>query len=433
MVLSNGLLMRSPLDDQTSAAQRAEVKFHRQQPQQQVEADDDRQRFRLPRERDFQRQFYHVYAKRLEKMRQRIQDAGVDVTRLADLEKGASDVVIAGTVFKNQKLKPNILNELDNDVEDADGLALFKQPKRPKFVSDDDDLILEDDLQRIKLIANDVLKVEDFVTGVVCGFRGYEKDSGKFHVVQVVFPSVIAPQIPRPMPEKDVSVIFISGWDASLASQMAVDWICGEDGEMADQEVNASVERVILAGNCVNDDVDGADDLLRQLAGSVRTEIMPGENDPANLVLPQQPLHPCLCPKAASFSSNTFKTVTNPYSTEICGGIRTLGTSGQNVDDVIRNSGIDDSAEVMEALLKWSHLAPTCPDTLGCFPYRDEDPFILEKRPHLFFAGNQKHFQQKTFEGVKLISVPKFSESRSIVVVNMKTLDAHQVLFDCKF
>ena len=38
------------------------------------------------------------------------------------------------------------------------------------------------------------------------------------------------------------------------------------------------------------------DNLLVQLASSVDTDIMPGEFDPANQILPQQPLHPCLFP-----------------------------------------------------------------------------------------------------------------------------------------
>ena len=64
-----------------------------------------------------------------------------------------------------------------------------------------------------------------------------------------------------------------------------------------------------------------------------------------------------------------MQTVTNPYMFEI-GGRLILGTSGQNIDDILRNSSIEGPIEAMEAVLKWSHLAPTCPDTLGCFPFQ---------------------------------------------------------------
>ena len=43
------------------------------------------------------------------------------------------------------------------------------------------------------------------------------------------------------------------------------------------------------------------DNLLVQLASSVDTDIMPGEFDPANQILPQQPLHPCLFPSEFTF------------------------------------------------------------------------------------------------------------------------------------
>ena len=157
---------------------------------------------------------------------------------------------------------------------------------------------------------------------------------------------------------------------------------------------------MIVAGNSVNDKADDTsmrliDELLAQLASSVCTEVMPGPGDPSNLILPQQPMHPCLFPKSASYSKS-FKTVCNPYAfDDPNNGLTFLGSSGQNVDDVIRNSNIDDPLDTAEKLIRWKHVAPTCPDTLGCFPYRNEDPFVLNKRPHLLFVGNQKKFDQR--------------------------------------
>jgi len=81
--------------------------------------------------------------------------------------------------------------------------------------------------------------------------------------------------------------------------------------------------------------------------------------------------------------------------TDLGDGLHLLGTSGQNVHDIMRNtSGLDSAVDVMRALLSWRHLAPTCPDTLACFPYREEDPFILDKLPHVLFAANQDKFEQ---------------------------------------
>lgn len=38
-------------------------------------------------------------------------------------------------------------------------------------------------------------------------------------------------------------------------------------------------------------------------------------------------------------------------------------------------------------------------DTLACFPMRDEDPFIIEQCPHVFFAGNQPEYGATTMAG----------------------------------
>jgi DNA polymerase delta subunit 2 len=44
---------------------------------------------------------------------------------------------------------------------------------------------------------------------------------------------------------------------------------------------------------------------------------------------------------------------------------RFLGTSGQNIDDLKKYSEARDELEFMERTLKWRHLAPTAPNTLG--------------------------------------------------------------------
>ena len=32
----------------------------------------------------------------------------------------------------------------------------------------------------------------------------------------------------------------------------------------------------------------------------------------------------------------------------------------------------------LEETLEWRHMAPTAPETLGCYPFVTEDPFIIE-------------------------------------------------------
>jgi hypothetical protein len=35
----------------------------------------------------------------------------------------------------------------------------------------------------------------------------------------------------------------------------------------------------------------------------------------------------------------------------------------------------------------------------ACYPYYQEDPFIISECPDIYFAGNQPQFQSKLYEG----------------------------------
>ena len=114
-------------------------------------------------------------------------------------------------------------------------------------------------------------------------------------------------------------------------------------------------------------------------------DVMPGAHDPANFVLPQQPLHHCMLPQTRELT--TFRTVSNPYSCRI-GGRLVMGSSGQPILDILKNSDLEHSLDAMEKTLEWRHMCPTAPDTLGCYPYENEDPFIFDCCPDIYFAGN---------------------------------------------
>lgn len=78
---------------------------------------------------------------------------------------------------------------------------------------------------------------------------------------------------------------------------------------------------------------------------------------------------------------------------------RILGTSGQNIHDMqVYGRGMSD-IEMMELTLKCRNIAPTAPDTLGCFPFRKKDPFLLHETPHVYFMGNAKKYQTKCLQG----------------------------------
>src|SRR5207237_1358529 len=89
----------------------------------------------------------------------------------------------------------------------------------------------------------------------------------------------------------------------------------------------------------------------------------------------------------------------------------------------------------------------------GCYPFHNEDPFILRACPHIFFAGNQPKFKTAVVEAestfrlngsdaerqdvgddnnarVRLLSLPRFHETGELILVDKETLEVEVVRFD---
>lgn len=85
------------------------------------------------------------------------------------------------------------------------------------------------------------------------------------------------------------------------------------------------------------------------------------------------------------------------------------------------------------------HLSPLAPDLLWCHPFKDEDPFILESRPHIYVIGNQPTFETSleeiknnatsSVDKTRIILLPRFSQSGTIVIVNTRTLEVIPINF----
>lgn len=179
------------------------------------------------------------------------------------------------------------------------------------------------------------------------------------------------------------------------------------------------------------------DAIISNLCRSVCVDLMPGEFDPANHLMPQQPMHYCMFPEVTEHKS--FAGVTNPYRFSLEDRL-ILGTSGQNVQDITRYAELQ-PMEALKSTLNWGHIAPTCPDTLASYPFTDTDPFVLDEYPHLYFAGNTAKFETELFTlgeddddeekqvKTRLVCVPRFCDTQSVVVVNLKNLDCYEVSF----
>ncbi|PHH53661.1 DNA polymerase delta subunit 2 [Ceratocystis fimbriata CBS 114723] len=269
-----------------------------------------------------------------------------------------------------------------------------------------------------------------------------------------------------------VSGLSFSGNDASYALELnlLLEFLLGESGDPALQSSLASVSRLIIAGNSIANDepkekltedkekkpavkkygYDSStynpvpsqlfDQFLFDLLPSMPITVLPGPKDPANVAYPQQPIHTAMFPLSRQYAAEPTKdgaktgwldTVSNPWEAEI-DGWRVLGTAGQNVDDVFKYVGSDDRLGMMEAMCRWRCIAPTAPDTLYSYPFQDNDPFVIKDCPHLFFVGCQPSLSTRVIEGsdgqrVRLVTIPSFSKTHEICLIDMETLEVTKV------
>ena len=268
--------------------------------------------------------------------------------------------------------------------------------------------------------------------------------------------------------------------ELTLSSQLLIDFIAGRLGGDDDIRIASRIVRVIVAGNSIAQPessstkelrfpvtksaaVDSTmaakncDLLLAQVLGTCPVVLMPGPNDPTNITFPQQPFHSCLLPSSSRFSSVTF--ATNPYSFDVDDKIF-VGHSGQPVEDIIRQTIIKDDdhmdegnttdikkeeekiLSVLESTLHWGHLCPTAPDTLPCYPYSSDDPFVLQSNelPHVLYSGNMSQYATKLYNNpenghtCRLISIPSFKNTGKVVLcdLNSDSLDCYTMSFYTK-
>lgn len=420
--------------------------------------------------RDYSRQFAPLYQHRLAALKPRTDAAAaakwnaqidgravVHKQKILDIASGELCWVL-GTVFADLRKKLNILNDVERGTDDV-------MPSAPESYVDAEDglLMLEDDSGRAVLHNDALLRNLRLVTGCFVAVLGVEIQAGMFEVMDIV---CAAPAPQRPLARAGAEgtyLALVSGLQFGAAPHldlrafMLCHWLAGALGAAG---AAGQVARLVIAGDSVaqsapitsdnfgskntsrflSDGLRLFDTWLAQVAATVPVTIMPGDSDPAETCLPQQPVHHSLLGpvgRAAGSPAAPVHCATNPAWMELDSGARILGSAGQNVTDVLRympeKATVDETLEVMAKMVQWQHIAPTAPDTLYCYPFVDNDPFVLDETPHVLFAGNQSGAGWKDVEvgdaTVKLVAVPRFCDTGEIVLLDVNTLEAHTVGF----
>lgn len=285
--------------------------------------------------------------------------------------------------------------------------------------------MLEDESGRLRLIGTP-LQISMLVTGCIIAVMGTENANGDFDIVDMKVPD-LPPQPQRwerddaTAPLANVSskskvmdntnrrkggkVAIVSGLGINgdegdtLTLDILMEYLLGEACGQSTQEEVGKISRLIIAGNSISEGTplhsrdeltdkkagkkygyDSStynpaptarlDDFLATLLPSLPITLLPGESDPANVSLPQQPIHPAMFPHGRAYTAmpgtagpGWFDNVTNPWEGDV-DGWRLMGNGGQPIDDIFKYVEGDARLEMMENLLRWRCGAPTAPDTL---------------------------------------------------------------------
>lgn len=277
--------------------------------------------------------------------------------------------------------------------------------------------MLEDESGRLRL-TGDLLYSSMLVTGCIVAAMGTENADGVFEVI-----STKVADLPRQPDrwERDEEAVALAGGKVkqsrppggkvAIVSGLCISGDSGNTllldilmeyllGEASTGPQQYQISRLIIAGDSLanatpipsREEVAGKktkkygydsssynpapteqlDLFLSTLLPSIPITLLPGDSDPANVAIPQQPLHPALFPLSRAYatapgeknrSPGWFDSVTNPWEGDI-DGWRFLGNGGQPINDVYKYVAENDRILMMEQLLRWRNNAPTAPDTL---------------------------------------------------------------------
>lgn len=433
--------------------------------------------------RNYNHQYFSLYGYRYRQLKPRVMKAAMakwgdgtqnvsspqyhdqKITRQDKILDIRSGVVcwVVGTIFCDLKNKLNILKDVEHGVDDV-------LPQEPLTYTDPQvagAVMIEDELGRVVLHGDDYFANNLLVTGCTVGILGVEVNAGVFEILDVIHPE---PMLPPQISDNEsgsgkVLVMLgalVEGGDVAsdLRLELLKQYVMGDLGDVSDA---AAISLVVILGNLVAEKpVEVTDDfvltnnygtknILRfdptniakfdrwvaQLVTLVPVMVMPGPLDPAEICMPQQPLHPSVFAKARTLAGLTR--LTNPQYLQF-GQRNVLLTAGQTIGDIQKYINPDDIDElgsttsVMAATLRWQNVAPTAPDTLYCYPYVDNDPFIIntpQMAPHIYMVGNQRQFDVgKGDHGELLVLVPLFKHTGQVVVVDLATGECDTITFE---
>jgi len=395
---------------------------------------------------------------------------------LSGLSRGKfQEIVVTGVLFKDMPKRPNVVERYSTHQLYTIDHAELNKP----LSSEEDTLWIEDAVMRIRLdVAQEF--IDRMVTGLIIAVKGTLSEKGLFTVKDTVndwcFPKQL---LAKPLPATPVAasssgpfLALASGFRFGAASaecatmrESALKFLLGQSEDAAMKALGLSVQRLIFCGGMLAPEEDllkhdreqrtaegspqedaaesasaasarsirvrknalrTADAFFSQVASALPVELMPGQEDPTNFSMPQEPMHPYLFTEVRKCKD--FKAVRNPYEASVA-GLNVLGHSGQPVRDILRCTRGITAIEALTKTFDAMHLAPTSPDTMPVQPFKDRDPFLIEQVPQLLFSGGHERAETlwrpaaatdaQSQAGTQLVCVPAFHRQPAVVLVNL--------------
>ncbi|KAK6591196.1 DNA polymerase delta2 [Cryptosporidium xiaoi] len=389
------------------------------------------------------------------------------ISELKDIKMGVECVII-GLITKEMKRRPTILDEYLHDIYDPNS-----ERDDGDYISDDDKVYVEDSFSRVPLlIDNSIVESnishKELLSGTVIALKGCQVSCGDFLVKDYTF-SIVPEKIlirennsllNSSMP---IYVGFISGmnigqdYENSLSLQLLRDFILGVAFNDEQKFISSRISQLVIAGNSiqlldtaeetntgtgtkliVNNDILSKrlqifDSFISQLASSISVAIIPGDEDPVPISLPQPAFQPYIFKHARKYQS--LVSFTNPCLFRI-NNVRISGITGQTIAKLSLYTSYKSPIEALKFCISSRNLAPVCPDAIPCHPFSDCDPFILnyqdDEFPQVLFSGNQFKFDSYRFpnDGPVCFTIPNFSTNPCIVLLDINSFELKTINFN---
>lgn len=411
----------------------------------------------------YEHQFNKVYDARLVELRTHIERSARAATSASILDaimdvkagNGIKTCVVVGTLFIVSDLKPSIFDKIDRSSKKVLGVGL------KTYYSKEVRYFLEDCSGRIEIEFRDTEAMyrKHFVvsTGMCLGVVGGLADNGRFLADDVVFPFASLQSIQHVKRKGQGRICFVSGPEIDLKSDSRSRLMV-----VVDYLRMLGVEEYLVFGNLFADAERADPALFSELDMVLRrtdakVSLVPDINDLGARVLPLTPIHPKLLRTPAT-------PLSNPCRISMAGRI-VLATTQFVLDDLLRyipqeiqgvqgepseyKMHVDESQlencvpedmnatdsniiNAMVTLIKAGHVCPTAPDTLPSAPFAEEDPFTVTEHVDYFCVGNADRFMEVTSTHMLFFTVPRFSKTHEVVVLDAESSRVEVVRFDMK-